>query len=111
MAVRVYQQTIVTFRERRYEAEVGLISSGEDHGGALAVELGHPPLQKRMVAIGSVGNAGAGGAGTGVMDRFHARLDAARLECQAEVVVGSEEQAGPTLQHGFRGREYFLETH
>src|ERR1700719_5035805 len=64
-----------------------------------------------MVAIGSVRYAGACSARAAVVHRSHARCDARLIECQAQIVVGPEEQAGPTLQHRFRGRNDPLETH
>src|SRR5580692_7281280 len=102
---------VVSSRECRNQAEIGLISGREDHGGALSVELGYAPLQKRVVVIGSVGNAGAGSASARLMHRSHARFHACRIESQAEIVVGPKEQTGPSLQQRLRGRKDSLEPH
>src|SRR5579871_5801479 len=64
-----------------------------------------------MVSVGSIGNAGAGRARACLMDRAHASFDTGGIESQSEVVVGSKEQTGLTVQHGFRGGQDSLKTH
>ena len=92
VAVGVDQQVVALADQGRDHAEIGLVAGREDHAVLLAVELGDLLLERHVLGVAAVGDARAGGAGALAADRLDGGLHAGRIEGQAEIVVGADQQ-------------------
>jgi len=81
--------------------EAGQVAGGVDVAGFLAEEGGEFFLQFEVVGAGTVGDAGAGGAGAPFEERGAGGLDDLRVKGEPEVIVAREHDEVASLQpHG-----------
>src|SRR3546814_8793237 len=71
---------------------IGLIAGAEHHAVTATEELGEIAFQCAVTGIAAVGDARAGGAGAERLYRAHRFFDAVRIEGQAEIIVGAEQE-------------------
>src|SRR3546814_17746477 len=80
---------------------IGLIAGAEHHAVTATEELGEIAFQCAVTGIAAVGDARAGGAGAERLYRAHRFFDAVRIEGQAEIIVGAEQDDAPTVDYTF----------
>src|SRR3546814_7351627 len=78
-----------------WSSDVG--SSDLHHAVTATEELGEIAFQCAVTGIAAVGDARAGGAGAERLYRAHRFFDAVRIEGQAEIIVGAEQDDAPTV--------------
>src|SRR3546814_1541001 len=86
-----------------WSSDVG--SSDLHHAVTATEELGEIAFQCAVTGIAAVGDARAGGAGAERLYRAHRFFDAVRIEGQAEIIVGAEQDDAPTVDDTF-GRRF-----
>jgi hypothetical protein len=92
VAVGIDQQVVALADQGRNHPEVGLVAGGEHHAVLLAVEVRDLLLEEDVLAIAAVGDARTGRAGALGADRLDGSFHAGRVERQAEIVVGADQQ-------------------
>ncbi len=108
VAVGVDQQEVFGAHQVRDDPEIGLVAGREDHAVLLAVERGDLFLERHVLGVAAVGDARAGRAGALGTDRLDGGFHAGRVEGQAEVVIGADEQGLLAVDDRLGGRQHPL---
>ena len=109
MAVGVEQQVVVPPRQRREDAQIGLVAGGEHHRVATSVEARHLLFQRRMSAVGTVGDPRARRSGAFAAESLGGMVHATGIERQAEIVVGAKQQHRASVEKCLGRRQHRLE--
>src|SRR5258708_34755763 len=102
VAICVKQQMIVPARERRKDADIGLVTCRKHHCVLAAIEIREPTLKLIVTVIASVRDARSGSSRAKVLDRFDRLLDYCGVVGKAELLVGAEQQYQPVSNFRFR---------
>ncbi len=110
MRVGVHQDDVPRARKTHQHAEIGLIAGRKDERRTPVEELRDLGLELAMDAVRPVGDPRPRGPGTVFPDRTHRRGHAIRVEGQAEVVVGPDQDRGAAVDPRLGPRQNLVQT-
>src|SRR5260370_7794926 len=96
-------------RQRRNRSQIRLVAGGKDEGVRASEECCELLFQSSMTSVGAVGDSRTGRSRAFQPQCLYRGLDTVRVECQAQIVVGTGQNCRATIDYRFGRRNGFLQ--